>query len=789
MEEFLLYLKRQEKEVDTIISTESKKMKWDREAQERAKEQKHCYLCNKRLRYKYERYRDHDHLSGIFRGISCNVCNLKYASLSNLKIPIIMHNASGYDLHFIVRCLHAVNERISIIPKNTERFLSVHLGAFVFIDSFQFLSESLSTLANNLKSKSRKAFQHTSKHVTDKSRRELLLRKGVFCYRYLDDIRKFDDKKLPPIEDFYNDLNQEPLSKSNYEHALKVWDKFECRSLGDYHDLYLTSDLLILADIFQNFRRFCLRFYKLDPAHYLSGPQLSFDALLKKTGVELELLTDIDMYNFIEKGIRGGVAQIMQRYAKANNRYMQEYNKTLENSFLWYIDSNSLYAYVMQQHKLPIKGFKWMSREEINTFDVLRLPDDGEEGYILEVSLEYPEELHDIEAHKDFPLACEKLNVSQNDISPLVGEMRKRFGMKHSKVQKLIPNLQAKSRYTVHYRTLHLYLDLGMKLVEVHRGIKFQQDSWMAPYINFNINERQNASNTFDSSLFKFMSNAVFGKTVENVKKRVVVKLVSDEKKLEELASKPTFRGCQIIHEHLAGVHMGKPVVLLDRPIYVGFSILDIAKWKMYHFHYKYMAQKYGSRARLIFTDTDSFIYHIKTEDLYRDLYEDADLFDFCNYPPNHPLYHEKHKKEPGFFKDESCGNILVEFVGLGAKMYSLRHEHDGNERGVQKGKGVKKSIMKTLCHEDYVNCLFEMKQMRHSFHAIRSQEHQLYTIKQNKRTLSCYDDKRFIFDCNIHSLPYGHRAIKRKCLDDKPRKGRKFPKIQCDECSCSGET
>ena len=175
----------------------------------------------------------------------------------------------------------------------------------------------------------------------------MLLRKGVFCYSYLDDIKKFDDKRLPLREQFFNDLEQENISEEDYAHACKVWESFHCWILGDYHDVYLKSDLLILADIFENFRRFCLLNYELDAAHYLSGPQLAYDALFKLTRVELDLLTDVDVYKMIEKGIRGGYAGVIQRFARANNPYMSKYDPNMETSFLFYIDQNSLYSYVM----------------------------------------------------------------------------------------------------------------------------------------------------------------------------------------------------------------------------------------------------------------------------------------------------------------------------------------------------------------------------------------------------------------------------------------------------------
>ena len=664
------------------------------------------------------------------------------------------------------------------MPKNSEQYLALQLGSFVFIDSYQHLSESLSVLATALRDKGSGSFHYTSKDIADEQKRDLLLRKGVFCYSYLDDTKKFDERRLPAREKFFNDLEQENISEQDYKHACKVWKSFRCRSLGDYHDVYLKSDLLILADVFENFRRFCLLNYELDAAHYLSGPQLAYDALFKLTGVELDLLTDIDMYEMVEKGIRGGYAGVIQRCARANNPYMSKYDPNMETSFLFYIDQNSLYSYIMQESKLPCRGFRWLTDGEIRQLNPSTIPDDADVGYILEVTLSYPEALHDIRAHKDFPLACDKLCIADEALSPLALSMKNLFNMKTSaKTVKLAPNFNEKHRYVLHYRNLKLYLQLGLVLKKIHRVIGFYQSAWMRPYIRFNIEQRQKASNQFESSLFKKFNNAIYGKTIENVKKRTTVKLVRKAEQFENLSSKPTFRSCKIIHRHLASVHMGKALIKLDRPIFLGFSILELAKLQMYRFHYGYMGQKYGANARLLFSDTDSFLYWIRTRDLYSDLASDSERFDFSNYPREHPLYSATGAKQPGLFKDESAGCILESFVGLRSKMYSL--QHSDSDKDARKAKGVKKSVVRTISHQDYLDCLLNTKQMKHSFHAIRCHRHRLYTVKQTKLSLSSFDDKRYLLDCSIHSLPYGHKALKRRCdSSGSPTKYRK-----CGEC------
>ena len=766
MEEFLQFLRRQAKEITDLLTNKQKSMRWDAEAKKRAASQTHCYLCGKRLK-PGGRFRDHDHLSGRFRGMSCLVCNLKFSSLYQLKIPIIMHNSFWYDLHFIVRMLDKVNMRFSIIPKNTEQYIALTLGSFIFLDSYQHLGERLSVLTKNLKEKGKDCFVHTLKH-TDSANYELLLRKGVFCYTYLDNFSKFEEPRLPPRVCFMNDLDQEHISAEDYTHAQNVWDAFCCQTLGEYHDVYLRSDVLILADVFEMFRKFCHAQYGLDPTHYFTCSQLSYDALLKMTGIKLELLSDIDMYNFIESGIRGGYCKVVQRYAAANNKYMNSFDSEAPSSFLLYIDQNALYSYVMQECPLPIHDFRWLSRDEIQALNPRDISKDANVGYILEVTLDYPDELHDIQAHKDFPLACQKLALCNDLLSPLTQSMREAFQMKvNGNTEKLIPNFFEKMHCVLHYRNLELYLELGLRLKKIHRAIAFWQSVWMAPYIRFNIEHHRNASNQFESNLFKLFNNATFGKSIENVKRRCVVKLVTQPSQLERLASKPTFCSCRIIHRKLAGVHMSKSIVRLDKPIYVGFTILELSKHKMYDFHYNYMAAKYGSRVKMLYTDTDSFMYQIRTRDMYHDLKEDWYHFDFSNYPKTHPLFNTTHRKVLGKMKDESCGVSLLEFVGLRSKMYSLKYGSSDSDKDIKKAKGIiGHAAVAKMRHVDYLSSLQKAKQMTHSFHCIRSRRHVITTIKQTKLSLSPYDDKRFLLRCGIHSLPYGHKILRKRTAD-----------------------
>ena len=459
------------------------------------------------------------------------------------------------------------------------------------------------------------------------------------------------------------------------------------------------------------------------------------------------------MYQFVEKGMRGGVSYIANRYGKANNKYMTEYDETAPEKHIMYLDANNLYGWAMSQY-LPTGGFKWFNPEDFLLLD--DYTDDSDKGLILEVDLEYPDELHDL--HNDYPLAPEKVKVERDMLSTYCKEIADKFNMSSGLVEKLIPTLGYKEKYVLHHKNLQLYLDLGLKLKKVHRVLEFDQSPWLKEYIDFNTSKRTNAKNSFEKDFFKLMNNSVFGKTMENLRKRVDVRLVTDEKKLLKMTSKPTYVSSKIFNEDLVAIHKIKETLTLNRPAYVGMCILDLSKTLMYDFHYNYIKSKYEDKAKLLFTDTDSLMYEIETSDAYKDFFSDKEKFDNSDYPKDSPFHYMTNKKVIGKFKDEAAGVPITEFVGLKSKMYSYIKD---NGLGGKTAKGVKKNVIKTdIKHINYNNVLLNNTQMRHKMRCIRSVKHQLGTYEINKISLSCFDDKRYIHDNGITSYAYSHYEI-----------------------------
>ena len=645
-----------------------------------------CFICgdkfknsykNEKEAEKYKKVRDHCHFTGKYRGCAHSICNLNYCN-KHFKIPVFFHNMKNYDGHLIIQNAEKLSnkKKIDVIAQNSEKFINIGFDSLSVKDSFSFITASLDRLVpmtkyDNTDEKDRRKwvlrdnwqsnFRYSSKNDIIKTEKclDLLTEKGVYPYDYMNSFDKFNDEHLPSKEQFYSRLTEEDITNDDYNKAKQIWKHFDIKNMGEYHDLYLKTDVLLLTDVFENFRDMCLSYYGLDPVYYYTLPNFAFDAMLKLTGIEMDLVQDQEMYEMIEAGLRGGMTQTTCKKVEANNKYMgSDYDKNKASSYINYLDANNLYGLSMIQ-KLPYRNLKW--DDKITEDDIINY-DNGRTGFILEVDLEYPKELHEL--HNDYPLAPEVMNVKANMLSEKQVEKYKLINgskePKDEKTNKLILNLNEKNKYVVHIRTLQFYLKRGLKLKKVHRAIKFEQKEILKPYIEFNTEKRKNARNDFEKDIFKLLNNAVFGKTMEDKRKHLDFEIVSDERRFMKCVNNPSFKRSHIINEDLVGVEKQKPKLKLDKPIFIGMSILDLSKQHMYKFYYDVMKPKYGENIRMVYTDTDSFVFHTKTDDIYQDLKEVNDERDFSGYDKNHKCFDATNKKVLGKFKDECEGKIMT---------------------------------------------------------------------------------------------------------------------------------
>ena len=446
------------------------------------------------------------------------------------------------------------------------------------------------------------------------------------------------------------------------------------------------------------------------------------------------------MLLMFEKGIRGGMCQVSHHYAKIKNKYLKNYDKNIESSYIEYLDPKNLYGWAMCK-RLPVRDFKWLDNLSMFTEEFIKNYDEnGDERYIFEVDVEYPKKLRSV--HSDLPFLPERMKIN--------------------KCEKLVCNTRDKENYVIHIVSLKQALNHGLILKRVHKVIEFEQEPWLSPYIVMNTELRIQAKNDFEKDFFKSMNNSVFRNTMENVRNHRDIKIVTTDKRRSILASEPNYHSIKYISKDLLIMEMKKVEVKMNKPIYLGQAILDISKTLMYEFWYDYIKPEYGDKAKLCYTDTDSLVMHNKTEDFYKDIANDVErLFDTSNYnkKDDRPLPIGRNKKVIGMFKDELGSKIMIEFCALRAKTYAYKLDDDTE---FKKAKGAKKSVIKReLMFEIYKDSLLNDKIILRSQQRFRSNHHRVYTEEVNKIALSSNDDKRIQTYHKITTYPYETNVFK----------------------------
>ena len=748
-----------------LLQQHKYKSDYTEEEEKRFQEAGVCYLCKEVFGTSKQlcKVRDHCHYSSAYLGAAHNECNIQRRFQG--KVPIYIHNFRNYDSHFILKALEYSDKKLlSGIPYNMEKFRTLTLGKLTFVDSLELLPASLADLVNNLqKSNHDFSFLEQLPYCTTDDHKQLLLRKGVYPYEWAESVDKLEKTKhFPAKDDFYSLLNQAGIKDEDYDHGKKVFDFFKCQNMLEYCELYCELDTILLLEVISNFRSIIFKEFGLDSTHYISNPQLAFDCMLKTLPRPIVRMHDPDMILMCEQNIRGGVSYINDRHVDLKDYSTDE---DCVQDHLLYTDANNLYS-VAQSQYMPIGGYRWCETNEIEDLhsNILSISKESSIGYILNVELEYPPQLHDL--HASMPLAPEQMDLDFEMLSPyaqsclniLKGEARAAC----YKSQKLCSTLGNKKNYTVHYRNLQTYLRHGLILKKINRAFQFEQAPYIKAFIEMCTKKRAAAKTTTEKNIWKLLMNSVYGKFLQDNRKHFNAKICTKARQFDKYYSSPFYKGHKILSEHVVVVYLSKEIVKLDRLYATGFSILELSKNHMYQLWYDFIQPRLGAdNVSLVLTDTDSLLLHVQNytkKNLMNTLHP---IMDYSNYPINHHLFSDVKKAKPGYLKNENGANIMTEVIGLRSKCYatSVREVNTQHTTTSVVCKGVGKRARESLTMSTYRECITTAREIKTSMYCIRSKNHDLFTQKIRKIALSTFDDKRQILQCGKHSIPHDYRG------------------------------
>ena len=714
------------------------------EEEESFQQSKVCWLCENPL--DNDKVRDHDHLTGKYRGAAHNKCNLNCKKKSSSFVPIFFHNFSGYDCHLIFEELltqaYKMGCEPKIIPKSMENYVSVQVGCLRFLDSYRFLSSSLQKLITSLND-----FPYMQNEgLTD----DLFKKKLAYPYEKFN-LNNLHEPLNLTKEDYWSTLNQSYPCEDDIKRTQQLIDTYNITTAQELTMLYLKMDVLQLTDVFENFVETSTLMYGINPLYSYSLPGYTWKAGLKLTKIKLDFIKDKQLLLLLENNIRGGISSVMgPRFIESN-----------ENTKLLYIDANNLYGWAMSQY-LPTSEFEKLDFPEGYILeqiveDLRFIPDNNEYGYFIECDMIYPAEIK--EKTENFPLCPYQTKADPNLFSEYMNSVKQ---PNYKPTEKLMCDLTNKYNYMMHYRMFKFYTQIGMKVTKIHTIYRFKQSLWLEKYINHNTQKRTKAKTNFEKDLYKLMNNAFFGKTMENVRERTNLEFIphTNIDQIIKRQSKLSFKGITNHYSEFSIYKFDKEKVIFDKPIYLGFSVLELSKLLMYEFYYHKLQPYYGDKIKLHYMDTDSFILSIKTGDLINDLEYFKDDFDFSELDPSHELYNSINKKVIGKMKIETSPIIeLDNFVALRSKSYSF--SYGSAQKLTQKSK--QKGIQHTPIYSQFINSLFNSETTTATNYSIRSNAHNLTVQKQDKLALNPFDDKRMYLN-PIQSLSWDKHTQKGDC-------------------------
>ena len=575
-----------------------------------------CRFCEKFI--ESCKVRDHCHLTGKYRGPAHCKCNINVTQKQSNFIPYIFHNYSNYDCHkFFEKLVDKKKDKVDfdIIPKTNEEYISVTYGCIRYIDSYRFLSSGLDSLVKTLVDNDHKKLKNLKKEIVDNDEILDIVNKIIENDRTIEDLKKdypgetknleealldyigendlkilktgfpdkwkFLTKKLAYPYEYFNSIDdyQKPvnnITKENFFSKLKnkcpddeefqrtmdIIKRFNIKNGEELTEIYLKSDILLLACVFEKFIKVSVNEFDINPLYCVSLPGYTWQCGLKYTGINLQTLQDKDMILLIENNIRGGISSVMgDRYIKSD-----------ENKKILYIDANNLYDHSMSE-PLPYDEIKFDNTVKLE--DILNTPDDSDIGYFIEADLIYPDNIK--ERTKNLPFAPVNRKINPDNFNDYMKEIRPDTYVQSSK---LICDWSDKKNYLIHYRMLNFYVRHGMIVDKVHDIISFKQSRWLEKYINFNTQKRNQTVNDFEKDFYKLLNNAFYGKTMENVRNRLKIKFIKkdDYREIIKHQSKLTFNGIHKSYENCHSYTFKQNEVLMDKPILLGFTVLELSK-------------------------------------------------------------------------------------------------------------------------------------------------------------------------------------------------------------------
>lgn len=589
-----------------------------------------------------------------------SACKLDY-KLMDPSFPVIFENFTTHTMNLLVSEL---GEGMEFLPDDTELYSAitqrVQLDAtnsykICILNKNNFFNFNLEYMGSYMDVQDFQLLK--TRFPGNKS--DMMFKKFVFPNDYMDNVEKLNETQLPDINQFFNTHDGDKDNIEDYYFAQKVWTTFGCTNILEYIKLYLERDVIILADVFENFRRTCNKIYNLEPVHYPTADSMSWDAMLKCTKVKLDLISDTEMAKFINSARREGLIQCTTRMMEANNKYMQNFNPRKPTNHLACLEANDLYDWAMSQ-SLPYSDFKFLSSNEIQTLDFQNICPDGEIGYLLEVDLKYPPHLHS--PHNFLPFC------PINRIPP------------GKKISIVMADLNDKNNYILHLKHLQLCLQQGLILENIHRVLSFQQSCWLKPYIDLNLN--QLSKNEYETRFFESMNYAIYKRSMKRPEESCEIVLISNNNSKQDEFSKRIanndVQSVEIFGENLAAIKTKNSNIFYNEPTYIGVSVSELTKWKMYDYYYNFLLVKCPSLKKA-YMDNNLFIVSME-EDIYNFIKENPDHFDTSNFEENRFNIMPKNKNKLGLLKDKSGGRIMAAFAGLKTRVYTCMQEDEDND-------------------------------------------------------------------------------------------------------------